>query len=423
MRIAVLIVLAAASFARAGDPITVESLMKELADPNAIARFPDPAFKLIQSSSYDPVSKTPDDAKSWFANDDSGKFIRVDERDGRKESVMLDIDGPGAVVRVWSPNPKGVMRVYIDGGAKPIIEAPMEAVFDGTTFFGDAKKGFPLAGSRSRGWNLFVPIPFAKHCLITTDEGKGVYYQVNWRKYGNDARVESCTIDAVKRFGSLERVPVVQNGIRPMKGTLHILEPGDSYDLHNQEGSSGCVRELILTVIARNRNASDLAKVVLRVEVDGARTVDRPLTEFFSTVGETDAADARRCANAVHFASKWPMPFQRSARLLLVNLGETAVGVSGSAIVDPWTWDSRSMHFHATWHRDSKLHTRPMRDFRFVTIEGQGVFAGDSLHVVNPVDAWWGEGDEKIYVDGESFPSSFGRPRSSLIPKRSTGNQ
>ncbi len=27
---------------------------------------------------------------------------------------------------------------------------------------------------------------------------------------------------------------------------------------------------------------------------------------------------------------------------------------------------------------------------------------------MNPVSAWWGEGDEKIYVDGEPFPSWFG---------------
>ncbi|GEM_PF-3203248 len=177
MRIVVLVILVATSFARASDPVTLAELIKELADPYAIARLPDPPFRLIQSSSYDPASKTPDDAKTWFANDDSGKFIRVDDRDGRRESVMLDVEGPGAVVRVWSPNPKGVMRVYIDGNAKPIIEAPMEAVLDGTAFFGDEKHGFPLAGSRSRGWNLFIPIPFAKRCLITTDDGVGLRHR------------------------------------------------------------------------------------------------------------------------------------------------------------------------------------------------------------------------------------------------------
>uniref|UniRef100_UPI00286C2AAB DUF2961 domain-containing protein n=1 Tax=Armatimonas sp. TaxID=1872638 RepID=UPI00286C2AAB len=31
-----------------------------------------------------------------------------------------------------------------------------------------------------------------------------------------------------------------------------------------------------------------------------------------------------------------------------------------------------------------------------------------ALHVANPVPAWYGEGDEKVYVDGETWPSWFG---------------
>ena len=30
------------------------------------------------------------------------------------------------------------------------------------------------------------------------------------------------------------------------------------------------------------------------------------------------------------------------------------------------------------------------------------------LHLINYHRGWWGEGDEKIYVDGEDFPSHFG---------------
>lgn len=33
---------------------------------------------------------------------------------------------------------------------------------------------------------------------------------------------------------------------------------------------------------------------------------------------------------------------------------------------------------------------------------------GNLLNIANPVRNWWGEGDEKIYVDGETFPSHFG---------------
>jgi hypothetical protein len=41
-------------------------------------------------------------------------------------------------------------------------------------------------------------------------------------------------------------------------------------------------------------------------------------------------------------------------------------------------------------------------------VKGQGVYVGDTLAIFNGASAWWGEGDEKIYVDGESFPSHFG---------------
>ena len=33
---------------------------------------------------------------------------------------------------------------------------------------------------------------------------------------------------------------------------------------------------------------------------------------------------------------------------------------------------------------------------------------GVSLHIWNPRGGWWGEGDEKFFVDGEKFPSTFG---------------
>ena len=40
--------------------------------------------------------------------------------------------------------------------------------------------------------------------------------------------------------------------------------------------------------------------------------------------------------------------------------------------------------------------------------QGRGRFCGVMLHVWNPLGGWWGEGDEKFFVDGEKFPSTFG---------------
>jgi hypothetical protein len=42
------------------------------------------------------------------------------------------------------------------------------------------------------------------------------------------------------------------------------------------------------------------------------------------------------------------------------------------------------------------------------TIDGKGVFVGDVLAVYNHMYKWYGEGDQKIWVDNDSFPSEFG---------------
>ena len=50
----------------------------------------------------------------------------------------------------------------------------------------------------------------------------------------------------------------------------------------------------------------------------------------------------------------------------------------------------------------------PPRDWTVVSISGRGVYAGTLLEISNSSKAWWGEGDEKIWVDDEDFPSHFG---------------
>ena len=66
--------------------------------------------------------------------------------------------------------------------------------------------------------------------------------------------------------------------------------------------------------------------------------------------------------------------------------------------------------FHAKWHRDAFLPRESERaiDWPFLKTEGAGRFVGLMLHVWNPRGAWWGEGDEKFFVDGEKFPSTIG---------------
>src|ERR1051325_7933661 len=78
--------------------VSTASLLNDLIDPVAITKWPDPFYRELQASSYDRKSVSPG-KPGWFANADASKFIRSEEINNRKEYVMMDADGPGAIVR------------------------------------------------------------------------------------------------------------------------------------------------------------------------------------------------------------------------------------------------------------------------------------------------------------------------------------
>lgn len=108
----------------------------------------------------------------------------------------------------------------------------------------------------------------------------------------------------------------------------------------------------------------------------------------------------------------WAMPFERNCTITLTNYGEQPVEISKAAAVSgKWQWDERSMHFGTTWQQFTHIHARGdefAQDLTFADLKGRGVYVGDAVTVYNPNLGWWGEGDEKVYVDGETFPSHFG---------------
>jgi hypothetical protein len=153
-----------------------------------------------------------------------------------------------------------------------------------------------------------------------------------------------------------------------------------------------------------------MRSLVLKIEFDGQETIWCPVGEFFGTgVGLNPFQDwFRTVKKDGAMASRWVMPYRESGRIALVNLGKVPVQARLEAAVGDWAWDNRTMYFHATWRREYPIKTLPRSDWNYVTLRGQGVYVGDTLTVWNPVPQWWGEGDAKIYLDGEKFPSLFG---------------
>lgn len=435
--------------ARAEATVSLRSLLEEMVDRDALPRFPSPAYTCKQFSSYDRDSVDPSDKDTWFANWDRSQFVRIDEKDGEKEYVMMDVEGPGAVVRFWATwhGPgggefsNGTFRIYIDGNEKPAVEGRMSDVIDGGTLTGaPLSQGVsPKTEYKQRGHNLYLPIPYAKHCKFTysTDvpvdrgarTGEALYYQINYRTYEPGTKVESFSMDQLA--AAKPTLQAVQTKLREGRrdepdGWKTVdwtgeLAPGQREDVLTAKGP-GAIRKLRFKIKADDLSQA-LRSTVLEIQFDGESTVWAPLGDFFGIGYQvrpyrtwyTEVTDDGELSCA------WVMPFEKDATVSLHKLGEQPVAVEVcEASVGDWNWDDRSMHFHSTWRQLTKVDTggeagqnREMgglhaRDVNYVTVDGKGVYAGDTLTIFNGAAHWWGEGDEKIYVDGEDFPSHFG---------------
>ena len=380
-----------------------------MTDLAGMAEFPSPEYKCEQFSSYDRKSKSP--TEEWFANGDAGQYLRTEERDGRTEFVMMDIAGPGAIVRIWSANPAGTLRIYIDGQETPALESEMGELLGGK-YPGLPR---PIAGEYSKGWNLYFPIPYAQHCKVTSDQGK-FYYHVNYRTYPAGTQVKSFAASQLKDLGSkIEQLAARLSDPRGIAENLGgdveefelELAPGDSTS-EEFYGPKAFTRSVV-RLSAANREAA-LRGIIVKITFDGERCIEAPLGDLFGSGPGINPFRALPVGmekdGEIYW--NWLMPFRESAVIEMVNHSDETATLTGEIALKDYRWTQNSMHFHAKWRAEFDVPTRPMQDWNYLTATGKGVFAGVSFTIDNPVKDWWGEGDEKIYVDGEKFPSHFG---------------
>ena len=398
------------------ESISIQSLLQEMTDHDNVARFPEHNFRLKQASSYNRASKTPDDPEGWFNNiDRKGQAVRVDEKDGEKEWVLMDHKGPGAIVRSWMPwhnqlksGSESTLRIYLDGNEQPAIEGNLLGMFDGTGFVPP-----PFAHSSLRSAVSFFPIPYQKSCKITTDK-EPFFYQFTYRAYDEGASIETFTMDDFKAAKELTQTAGKELLNPTATATTNSLEADG--ELKNKESVSldlpsetAAVREL--TVKLDDYSNPDVTRlVVLKMEFDGNETVWCPIGDFFgSGIGLNPVQGwYRTVAEDGTMTCRWVMPYQKNGKVSVVNFGKEPVNVKLGVKTGEWKWDDRSMYFNAKWRGQNPVATRPYSDWNYVTLKGRGVYVGDTLTIMNPVKRWWGEGDEKIWVDGEDFPSIFG---------------
>ncbi len=430
--IAGLCTLALAQESRPSPAVTFADLLAQMTNLEDVARVPSPAFTQQQASSYNRESKVRG-GPGWFADSDGTGFIREEAHGARSEWVAMEHEGPGCLTRLWAPyfyydfgdrvGPR--VRIYLDGSPDPTIDANWIELLTNDAWpdsHGPAPKptnGFsipaPLARFTARAGDVYLPIPFARSCKVTFDK-KPFYNIVNWRAYGPGTSVETFTRDKLHDASvatcaaELERVPP-----QPMPDAdLVAIAPEATLPIAKLLGANA-IRELRLRLGPQEVRArpSILRTLVLTGTFDGETTIWCPIGDLFGSPNAINPFTTRRrwVSEDGSFVLRWPMPFARSCELRIVNLGTTAARVSAKATTMPWTFDDRSLHLHVTWNPDAIERGDHFEDMTLLSARGTGVLVGDQLTVLNHTRGWWGEGDEKIYVDSaydRGFPDHFG---------------
>jgi Protein of unknown function (DUF2961) len=385
---------------------------------------------------FSPTHKPVADGYVWaYATAADGRAIdgKIPQGYIKKDAVTLDaqghvlaeMDGPGAVVRIWSADPAdaGNVRIYLDDAKEPVIEAPLAELLGGkwkTKIDGKETTPFPdpIACERSRGFNLYFPIAYAKHCKITVDKSD-LYYHVDYRTYLKGTEVETFGLELLshmKEGNPPGLKAVAPKGDGKFSAEVSAIAAGSRQELTRLTGDKPQRINHFEVKLPGVRDAESLRSLVLIVTFDGAKEpqIWCPLGDFFGSAPGVNPYQSMPLAvsqgeDGVILSCSWRMPFQKSAVFEIHNFGaqrSAAVQCTG-VFEEKYSWTDRSMYFHAKW-RTANMKTRPFRDWTYCDLKGTGVFVGDMLSLMSPVKAWWGEGDEKIFVDGEKFPSWFG---------------
>jgi hypothetical protein len=421
--------------------VTTGSLFQEMADLAGLARFPKPVYRMVQFSSYDRRSSLPG-GPGWFANSDGfgreplpnfEEVLVSPDTSGVGEYLMVDIRGPGAIVRLWTAAISGRVRLYIDDAGNPLYEGEADA------FFRRPYDAFSQVESINRerfGRTVYqrdasyAPIPFSRRMrLVWIGNIQEIhFYQIGVRLYEEKTRVNSFSPDDIHVYretidgitGILSDPDSMLKGSNAGKAMpFHAaLEPGERKEVLMLEGP-GALEQLALRLRANDIDRA-LRQTLLHILCDDYPwgQVQCPVGDFFGVapgVNPYISLPFTVRPDSV-MVCRYVMPYEKNIRIVLENRGSQSVHVEGDALPGEWSWDRRSMHFRARWRVDHNLiaSNREVQDLPFLLAQGRGVYVGTVSYLLNPNEvptpygSWWGEGDEKVFVDENPAPALFG---------------
>jgi hypothetical protein len=196
------------------------------------------------------------------------------------------------------------------------------------------------------------------------------------------------------------------------------VAPGDTKVLMDVKGP-GVITHIWMTFLgpaphrwAKNGSANH-QEMLLRMYWDGGKrpAVEAPVGDFFAnSFGKRSEVISMPVAveDADSYNCFWHMPFRKSARIEIVNQSEKPISLLYYNVdwVKKESIPDDTPYFYAQYRQEYPA--RQGKDYVLLETEGKGHYVGTVLSVRTRSPSWFGEGDEKIYIDGEEKASIWG---------------
>ena len=174
----------------------------------------------------------------------------------------------------------------------------------------------------------------------------------------------------------------------------------------------GVIRHLWMTL-----NPQFCRDIILRMYWDGEKvpSVEAPIGDFFCNGFFESGKPANILSIPISvnpsggFNSYFPMPFRKHAKITVENQNPEKLGGFFYTINFGLTEVPESAaSFHARWRRTNPLPYK--EDYLIVdAIMGRGHYVGTYMAWQQNSNGWWGEGEIKMFVDGDGeFPTICG---------------
>jgi hypothetical protein len=183
------------------------------------------------------------------------------------------------------------------------------------------------------------------------------------------------------------------------------IEPGQTFTLADITGS-GAIEHIWMTPTGNWRYS------ILRFYWDDEKepSVEVPVGDFFG-MGWGEYAPLNSLAVTVNpgsaFNCYWPMPFRKKCRITLQNIAAERMILYYQVDYALTTVPDDAAYFHAQFRRNN-----PTRGSVYTladSIRGQGQYVGTYMAWGVNNNGWWGEGEIKFFIDGDSrFPTING---------------